>query len=93
MRIIDEDNRYYSYLYAGLHLKEFEAQWKKAGYDISARPEILSTLFNIGFRYSKPNANPKSGGASIDVYDKDYSFGSLAGEFYYSNELIDVFPR
>ncbi len=92
-RIIDEDNRYYSYLYAGLHIKQLEVQWEKAGYNIKNRPEILSTLFNIGFKYSIPNANPKSGGASISVGEKDYSFGSLAGEFYNSNELLDVFPR
>lgn len=93
MRIIDENDRYYSYLYAGLHIKQLETQWKNAGYDISKRPEILSTLFNIGFRYSKPHANPKSGGASISINGTQYSFGSLAGEFYNSSELADIFPK
>lgn len=93
MRIIDEDNRHYSYLYAGLHLKQLEIQWKNAGHNISNRPEILSTLFNIGFKYSKPNMNPKSGGALITIEGTGYSFGSLAGEFYHSNELVDIFPK
>lgn len=93
MRIINENDRYYSYLYAGLLLKELETQWNKAGYDIAGKPDILSTLFNIGFKYSKPNANPKSGGASIPIEGKDYSFGSLAGELYNSQELKDIFPK
>lgn len=93
MRIISEDDRYFSYLYAGLHIKQLEMQWKNAGHDISQRPEIISTLFNIGFRYSKPHANPKSGGASLSINGTQYSFGSLAGEFYNSSELVDIFPR
>jgi hypothetical protein len=69
------------------------SQWKNAGFDISARPEILSTLYNIGFSHSKPNANPSSGGAAIEVGGVTYSFGDLAAQFYYSNELISEFPR
>jgi hypothetical protein len=68
-------------------------QWKQAGFDISKKPDILATLYNIGFVGSKPNANPQSGGAAIRIGNKTYSFGSLALEFYNSNELIDEFPR
>lgn len=93
LRIIDEHDRFYSYLYAALFLKEILAQWQKTGYDISGRPEILSTLYDIGFARSKPNGAPKSGGAPIKIGDMTYSFGSLAGEFYDSDELIDYFPR
>lgn len=92
-RITNEKDRYYSYLYVGLYLKQIMTQWKNAGYDVSTRADVLSTLYNIGFKYSKPNANPKSGGASIPVGDTEYSFGSLANSFYNSNELLDVFPR
>ena len=92
-RLTDDHNHYYSYLYTGLYLKEIETQWKNAGFDISDRPEILSTLYNIGFAHSKPNANPSSGGAAITVGYKTYSFGDLAAQFYYSNELISEFPR
>lgn len=92
-RLVDEHDHLYSYLYTGLYLKQIRAQWENAGFDISAHPEILSTLYNIGFIHSKPNANPSSGGAAIDVGNATYSFGDLAAQFYYSNELISEFPR
>src|SRR3989339_1328125 len=66
-RMTDQHAHYYSYLYAGIYLKQIETQWKKAGFDISNRPEIMTTLYNIGFANSKPNANPQSGGAEIDI--------------------------
>ena len=91
-RITDEENHYYGYLYAALYLKQIMKQWQNAGFDISDRPEILSTLYNIGFNNSHPNTNPHSGGAIIEIDGKSYSFGSLAAEFYYSNELRDYFP-
>jgi hypothetical protein len=93
IRITDEHNSYYSYLYASLFIKQIINQWDKAGFDISNKPEILATLYNIGFSHSIPKANPQVGGAEIDINDTKYSFGKLAYEFYYSNELLDVFPR
>jgi hypothetical protein len=92
-RMTDQHDHYYSYLYAGLYLHEIETQWKSAGFDISARPEILSTLYNVGFANSKPNANPQSGGAAITLDTQTESFGTLAAQFYNSNELLDEFPR
>jgi hypothetical protein len=92
-RIINEYDRYYSYLYAALYMKELLAQWKHAGFDISGRPEIASTLYNIGFQNSHPNASPKSGGSEITLGDKTYSFGSLAAEFYNSQEIVEYFSK
>lgn len=92
-RLTDEDNRYYSYLYAGLAMKELETQWQKAGNPIDSRPDIVATLFNIGFDNSHPHPSPIAGGAEIDIGSSTYSFGSLAGDFYNSNELINEFPR
>jgi hypothetical protein len=92
-RLTDEHDRYYSYLYGALALRETVNQWQKAGFPISNRPEILATLFNIGFQHSLPNANPHSGGAEINIGNSTYSFGDLAGRFYYSDELISEFPR
>lgn len=92
-RMTDQHDHYYSYLYAGLYLREVIQQWKSAGYDISTKPAILATLYNIGFANSKPNADPQSGGAEIKIGEKIYSFGSLANEFYNSNELSDEFPK
>jgi len=92
-RLTDEHNHFYSYLYTGLYLRQIMTQWKNAGFDISARPEILSTLYNIGFVHSKPSATPSSGGAAITIGDTTYSFGDLAAQFYYSDALISEFPR
>jgi hypothetical protein len=91
-RITDTKNTYYSYLYAGLFMRQVTAQWKVAGYDISKRPEVLSTLYNLGFNRSIPKADPGAGGAPITVNGVDYNFGQLGYEFYYSGELSQEFP-
>jgi hypothetical protein len=92
-RMTDQHDHYWSYLYAGLFLKEVETQWRGAGFPIDDKPAILSTLFNIGFEHSQPNAAPQVGGAEIDVNGQGYSFGGLAGDFYASSLLTDLFPR
>ncbi|NTU66784.1 MAG: hypothetical protein HGB08_02550 [Candidatus Moranbacteria bacterium] len=91
-RLTNDKDHYYSYLYAAMYLKEIMTQWKNAGYDIQYRPEIVGTLFNVGFSQSKPKPDPQVGGSKITIGDGDYSFGSLAYEFYYSGELSDDFP-
>lgn len=93
IRMTDQHAHYYSYLYAGLYLKQITQQWKSVGFDISNKPEILSTLYNVGFANSKPKADPQSGGAPIPIGDRVYSFGTIAAEFYNSNELVDQFGR
>lgn len=92
-RLSDSKNHYYSYLYTALYIKEVEAQWQKAGFDISQKPEAVVTLFNIGFQGSHPNANPKAAGAVITTGGAQYVYGQLGANFYYSNELADVFPK
>lgn len=92
-RMTDQHDHYYSYLYAGLFIKQIIAQWQTAGFDIAHSPEIISTLYNLGFSKSTPNINPKSGGAQISIDNINYSFGSLGGEFYNSQELLVEFPR
>ena len=92
-RMTDQHDHYWSYLYAGLYLKQVATQWERAGFPIGNRPDILSTLFNIGFRYSVPKPDPQVGGAAIALSDGVYSFGGLAGEFYRSDLLTDIFPR
>lgn len=91
-RLTTEGEYYYSYLYGALYLKQMLSQWERAGYDIKYRPEIVGTLFNVGFSQSKPKADPQVGGSNITVQDVKYSFGSLAYEFYYSGELLEKFP-
>lgn len=92
-RMTDQHDHYWSYLYAGLYMNEVIHQWSSAGFSIGDKPEIVSTLYNIGFNHSQPNAAPKIGGAEIKIGDIGWSFGGLAGEFYYSNLLTDIFPR
>ena len=92
-RLTNERDHYYSYLYAALYLKQIMTAWERTGYSISDRPEIIATVYNLGFEKSNPNSDPKVGGASIDLNGNKYSFGSIAFYFYFSNDLIDVFPR
>jgi hypothetical protein len=91
-RITNAKDPYYSYLYVGLYMRQIISQWQKAGFDISDRPEILATLYNLGFYYSVPKENPEAGGSIININDVDYTFGDIAYEFYYSGELSDIYP-
>lgn len=91
-RLTSHQNHFYSYLYAALNVKQIMKQWERAGYPISDRPEILATLFNIGFEVSVPKENPIVGGSGINIKGTKYSFGAVAYEFYYSGELFDLFP-
>lgn len=92
LRITDEHNHLFSYRYAALYILEIQTQWRKQGFPINNKPEIIATLWNLGFGKSKPHANPTSGGAVLDIDGKKYSFGEIAGLFYYSDEMIEVFP-
>jgi hypothetical protein len=91
-RLSSYKNHYYSYLYAAIFLKQVKIQWENAGFPIDHRPEILATLFNVGYPQSVPKADPKVGGSTIKIKEKPYTFGAIAYQFYYSGELFDVFP-
>jgi hypothetical protein len=91
-RITDTKNAYYSYLYAGLFMRQVTAQWRHAGYEIGDNPGVLATLYNLGFNRSVPKPIPQIGGAPITVNGTQYTFGDLAYEFYYSGELLQEFP-
>lgn len=93
VRMTDQHNHYWSYLYAGLFIKQIEAQWEKAGFPIAGNVAIISTLYNIGFERSQPNANPQVGGAQITINEVSKSFGGLSAEFYDSNLLVDLYPK
>ena len=91
-RLTDEHNHTYSYLYGALYLRQIMHQWEAAGYSIVDRPEILATLFNVGFRNSSPKPNPEVGGSTLSINGVEYTFGGLAYEFYYSGTLYQEFP-
>ncbi len=92
-RITNAKDPYYSYLYVGLFMRQAEMQWANAGYPIDGRPDVLATLYNLGFNRSIPKPNPASGGAPIMINGVEYSFGDIAYQFYYSDELLDIYPR
>lgn len=91
-RLSDSKDHYYSYLYVALFIKEVTNQWAKAGYNVSNRPDVIATLYNIGFNKSVPKTNPQIGGATITVGGTKYSYGELGTDFYYSDELTSIFP-
>lgn len=90
---LTSSDHYYSYLYTAIFIKEIEAQWAKAGYDVTQRPDVIVTLFNVGFGSSHPNAAPRIAGSVITIGGQEYSFGQLGVLFYQSNDLLDIFPR
>ena len=91
-RFVDYKNHFYSYMYAGLFLHQIKVQWERAKHDISNRPEILTTLFNVGFIASVPKPDPKVGGSHIEIGNHRYTFGAVGFDFYYSGELAKEFP-
>jgi hypothetical protein len=91
-RLIKGGDHYYSYLYTAYLMRQFQAHWEQNGFDLSNRPEILGTLFNLGYQKSKPKKNPEVGGSTFKIGEKDYTFGGLCFEFYYSGEMQDAFP-
>lgn len=91
-RLVDYRNHLYSYIYTGCILHQTMLQWKRAGFDISDRPDILFTLFNVGFSQSHPHADAVCGGSHITIDGRVYTFGAVGFDFYYSGELADAFP-
>ena len=91
-RLVDYGSHLYSYIYTGCILHQTMLQWRRAGYDISDRPDLLFTLFNVGFSQSVPKPDPMPGGSHIKVGDREYTFGAIGFDFYYSGELARVYP-
>ena len=91
-RLIQGGDHYYSYLYTALLLRQYYTQWENAGFSIANRPEVLGTLFNLGYQKSKPKKDPQVGGSNFIIGEKEYTFGGICFEFYYSGELQKEFP-
>ncbi|MBP5548401.1 MAG: hypothetical protein J6X58_05900 [Bacteroidales bacterium] len=91
-RLVDYRNHLYSYIYTGCILHQTMLQWRRAGYDISDRPDILCTLFNVGFSQSHPHGAPRCGGSHINVDGRSYTFGAIGFDFYYSGDMANAFP-
>ncbi len=92
-RLTNEKDHYYSYLYTAIYIKQITTQWQTAGYDVTDRPDILVTLFNLGFAASAPKANPQVAGSKVTTGGQSYSFGYLGTLFFQSDELMVLFPK
>ncbi len=88
---LNDESHYYSYLYVALIQKMLITEWKNKNIDISKKPGVINTLYNIGFGASKPHADPGIGGVPITIDGVQYSFGELADDFYWSGELVEYF--
>jgi len=91
-RLIKGGDHFYSYLYTALLLRQYQSQWERAGFSLANRPDVLGTLFNLGYQKSVPKKNPQVGGSTFMIGEKEYTFGGICFEFYYSGELQKEFP-
>lgn len=68
-------------------LRDFTKQWDAAREDdpsipdITFRPEILASLYNLGPSKSIPHANPRSGGSVLTIDGVTLNFGDHARRF------------
>jgi len=77
----------WAYLYAALCMKGILRRWAAAGVDLSRRPEIVMTVYNLGMNRCPPHSEPRAGGAVFRIGAREYTFGSFAWEFYWSGLL------
>ena len=66
---------------------QIQKQWGKAGHNISNRPDVLATLYNLGFDKSKPKANPKAGGSKNYIFGKTINFGEAVQQWHDTSNL------
>lgn len=57
-------------------------QWFSQGFSIDDRPEILATLYNLGYERSRPHADPRPN-----------DFGRRVKAFMESERALELFPR
>jgi hypothetical protein len=91
-RRLQSPDHSWSYLYAALYMKCVIRQWREAGIDISRRPEIVMTIYNLGLNHCPPRPNPLAGGAVFQLDGVEHSFGSFSREFYWSGQLYPQLP-
>ncbi len=92
-RLDDRDDHRWAYLYAAACLSAIQRRWQaEAGIDLTYRPEILLTIYNIGFHKCPPHAQPQPGGAVFKLGSTEYTFGTFAWEFYWSGRALQELP-
>ena len=67
---------------AALMLTLFRDHWNYSGHPIDDRPEILATLYNLGYERSRPHGAPRAN-----------DFGRRVKAFMESEECRRLFPR
>ena len=76
------ENNYSGLLYSAWLIKSIILKWDKAWFDISDRPWIILTLYNMG-NTKTPHWNPDLGGSIIQIGWYDKYFGELWYLFYF----------
>ena len=85
-RLIDDlQNDSLNILYAAAYLRIIQSYWKKAGYSIDERPEIIGSLYQLGLFHKngetrEPHFNPKAntfGKKTLDSIHLFADFGKI----------------
>lgn len=75
--------------YAVYLVKNILTRWQLSWYDISDKPGVVWTIYNIGNRKDKiPNANPKIWWAVINIWWRDFVYGWLAEWVYWYRKIF-----
>lgn len=82
----------WAYRYGALCLSAIACRWRAAGIELSDRPEILLTAYNLGENRCPPRPDPRAGGAVFRLGGREYTFGSFAWEFYGSARAWPLLP-
>lgn len=85
IRLLKEDST--NCMLAALHIQQIIQRWKRVGFDISVRPEIIATLYSYGL------VN-RDTGEEIIPHGKPMSnlLGKVAKRFYDSHKLKNEYP-
>lgn len=87
-------DKYWQVAYPSYLIKNIITRWEKEGHSIAKKPGIIITLYNFGnVDNKKPNANPKVGGADININGKTYNFGWLWEMFYWWMKVEKPFNK
>lgn len=70
-------------------VKNILVRWANHWYDISGKPGVVWTLYNMGNNEKKkPNANPKLGWAVIRVGARRFTYGELSAAVYWYRKIF-----
>lgn len=77
MRVYRLNNNESNVYYVAAYIRYFVDVWEDNYNEISNRPDILATLYNLGHEITSPNSSPQSN-----------SFGDHANDYYYMMYLL-----